>query len=199
MVSELNNIDKEEVRKMILYIDVCVRGDSRTRELGEALLNRLGGDVVRVNIGEMKFDITDEAFLKQRDSLIAKRMFDDDSFKLARQFAEADTIVIAAPYWDLSFPAALKQYIEKINVLGITFEYSAEGYPIGLCKADKLYYVMTAGGNYVPEEFGYGYIKALAENFYGIKEVRLIKATGLDIFGNNPEEIMAEAISGIEV
>lgn len=199
MVSERNNIDKEELRKMILYIDVCVRDDSRTSKLGEALLNRLGGDVVRVNIGEMKFDITDEAFLKQRDSLIAKRMFDDDCFKLARQFAEADTIVIAAPYWDLSFPAALKQYIEKINVLGITFEYTAEGYPMGLCKADKLYYVMTAGGNYVPEEFGYGYIKALAENFYGIKEVKLIKATGLDIYGNDPEKIMAEAISGIEV
>lgn len=197
MVSGLNNIDKEAVRKMILYIDVCVRGDSRTRELGEALLSRLGGDVVRVNIGEMKFDITDEAFLKQRDSLIVKRMFDDDSFKLARQFAEADTIVIAAPYWDLSFPAALKQYIEKINVLGITFEYTAEGYPMGLCKADKLYYVMTAGGNYVPEEFGYGYIKALAENFYGIKEVKLIKATGLDIYGNDPEKIMAEAVNSI--
>ena len=76
MVSELNNIDKEEVRKMILYIDACVRGDSRTRELGEALLSRLDGDVVRVNIGEMKFDISDEEFLKKRDSLIAKRMFD---------------------------------------------------------------------------------------------------------------------------
>ena len=197
MVSELNNIDKEEVRKMILYIDVCVRGDSRTRKLGEALLNRLDGDVVRVNIGEMKFDISDEEFLKKRDSLIAKRMFDDDSFKLARQFAEADTIVIAAPYWDLSFPAALKQYIEKINVLGITFEYTAEGYPMGLCKADKLYYVMTAGGNYVPEEFGYGYIKALAENFYGIRDVMLIKATGLDIYGNDPEKIMAEAVNSI--
>ena len=197
MVSELNNIDKEEVRKMILYIDVCVRGDSRTKKLGGALLNRLDGDVVRVNIGEMKFDISDEEFLKKRDSLIAKRMFDDDSFKLARQFAEADTIVIAAPYWDLSFPAALKQYIEKINVLGITFEYTAEGYPMGLCKADKLYYVMTAGGNYVPEEFGYGYIKALAENFYGIKEVRLIKATGLDIYGNDSEKIMAEAVNSI--
>ena len=182
---------------MILYIDACVRGDSRTSKLGEALLNRLGGDVVRVNIGEMKFDITDEAFLKQRDSLIAKRMFDDDSFKLARQFAKADAIVIAAPYWDLSFPAALKQYIEKINVLGITFEYTAEGYPMGLCKADKLYYVMTAGGNYVPEEFGYGYIKALAENFYGIKEVKLIKATGLDIYGNDPEKIMTEAVNSI--
>ena len=184
---------------MILYINVCVRDDSRTRRLGEALLRRLGGDVVRVNIGDMKFDITDQAFLKQRDHLIAKGMFDDDSFKLARQFAEADTIVIAAPYWDLSFPAALKQYIEKINVLGITFEYTAEGYPVGLCRADKLYYVMTAGGNYVPEEFGFGYIKALAENFYGIKDVKLIKATGLDIYGNDPEKIMEEAVSNVKV
>ena len=56
---------------------------------------------------------------------------------------------------------------------------------------------MTDGGNYVPEEFGYGYIKALAENFYGIKEVRLIKATGLDIYGNDPETIMAEAVNSI--
>ena len=93
----------------------------------------------------------------------------------------------------------MKQYIEKINVLGITFEYTAEGYPLGLCKADKLYYVMTAGGNYVPEEFGYGYTKTLAENFYGIMDVRLIKATGLDISGNDPEKIMTEAINAIEV
>ena len=27
MVSERNNIDKEELRKMILYIDVCVRDE----------------------------------------------------------------------------------------------------------------------------------------------------------------------------
>ena len=33
-------------------------------------------------------------------------------FDLAGQFAGADTIVIAAPFWDLSFPAALKQYMQ---------------------------------------------------------------------------------------
>ena len=38
---------------MILYIDVCVSDDSRTRRLVEALLRRLGEDIVRVNIGEM--------------------------------------------------------------------------------------------------------------------------------------------------
>ena len=41
-------------------------------------------------------------------------------FDLARQFARAEIIVMAAPYWDLSFQAALKQYLEQVNVVGIT-------------------------------------------------------------------------------
>ena len=91
----------------------------------------------------------------------------------------------------------MKQYIEAINVLGITFEYTPEGFPKGLCKAKKLYYVMTAGGSYVPEEFGFGYIKALAQNFYGIEDVELIKAIGLDIIGADSEAIINEAISNL--
>ena len=122
--------------------------------------------------------------------MIARGAIDDEMFSLARQFAKADTVVIAAPYWDLSFPAALKQYIEAINVVGITFEYTEEGIPKGLCKADKLYYVMTAGGDYAPEDYGYGYIKALSESYYGIKNVTLIKATGLDIKGADVEAIL---------
>ena len=100
--------------------------------------------------------------------------------------------MVAAPYWDLSFPASLKQYIEQINVTGITFMYTPEGIPKGLCKAKKLYYVMTAGGTYVPEEFGFGYVKSLAQNFYGIRKIELIKAVGLDIDSANVEEIMGK-------
>ncbi len=183
---------------MILFIDACVREDSRTKRLAKALLTKLDEETVRVSLEDISFGVTDENYLKKRDSLIAKGAFDDDMFALARQFAGADTIVIAAPYWDLSFPAMLKQYIEVINVLGITFEYTAEGFPKGLCNADKLYYVTTAGGNYVPEEFGFGYIKALAQSFYGIKDVELIKATGLDIMGADSELIMNEAIERIK-
>ena len=136
-----------------------------------------------------------EPYLKRRDALLEKGAYLDQMFALARQFAEADTSVMAAPYWDLSFPAKLKQYIEAINVVGITFEYTKEGIPRGLCKAKKLYYVMTAGGTYVPEEFGYGYLKALARNFYGIKEVPLVKAVGLDMEGANAGAILDKAIS----
>lgn len=139
----------------------------------------------------------DEAFLDKRDRLIASGAFDDPMFAIARQFAAADEIVIAALYWDLSFPAALKQYFEQINVRGITFVYTAEGIPRGLCRARKLYYITTAGGNYVPEEFGFGYIKALAESYYGIPETELIQATGLDIDGADVETILREATESI--
>lgn len=175
-------------------MNACVREKSRTKRLAQALLAKLEGEVVSVNLEDICFDVTDEAYLKKRDRLIAEGAFDDDMFALARQFAQADTIVIAAPYWDLSFPAKLKQYIEAINVLGVTFEYTPEGFPKGLCKANKLYYVMTAGGNYVPEEFGFGYIKALAQNFYGISDVELIKAIGLDIAGADAEAILEDCL-----
>ena len=182
---------------MILFINACVRTESRTKRIAEKLLETIGDNVTEVRLSEVTFPDTSEEFLGKRDSYIATNNFDNPYFVLAKQFAQADIIVIAAPYWDLSFPAVLKQYIEHINVLGITFEYSEEGIPIGLCKAKKLYYVMTAGGTYVPEEFGFGYIKALAQNFYGIKDVELIKATGLDIQGNDAEEIIQTCIGSL--
>ena len=184
---------------MILYINACVRTQSRTKKIAERLLEKLGEKAVEVKLSEVSFPKTNEEFLRKRDGYITAKNFDDSYFDMAKQFAKADTIVIAAPYWDLSFPAVLKQYIEHINVLGITFEYSPEGIPIGLCNAKKLYYIMTAGGTYVPEEFGFGYIKALAQNFYGIKDVELIKAAGLDIQGNDAEEIVQNCINGLNL
>ena len=178
----------------ILLIDACVRTQSRTKRLSDYLLRQLTGDVEILCLEEISFPKVDEAFLQQRDALIAAGRFDAPLFSLARQFAQAEQIVIAAPYWDLSFPAALKQYFEQINVLGITFEYTPEGMPRPLCHAKRLFYVTTAGGTYVPMEFGFGYIEALARSFYGISDVRLIQATGLDIDGADEEEILRKAM-----
>ena len=92
-----------------------------------------------VRLHEIDFPVADEAFLPERDRLIEQEKWEHQMFDLARQFAAADLVVIAAPYWDLSFPAALKQYLEQINVVGITFIYTPEGIPKGLCKSRKLY------------------------------------------------------------
>lgn len=183
---------------MILFVNACVRADSRTKRLADVLLSKLGGTVTEHRLTDAAFPKADEDFLRRRDDLIMKEAYDDPLFRYAAEFAAADTIVIAAPYWDLSFPAVLKQYLEQINVLGITFRYSPEGVPVGLCKAKQLYYVTTAGGNYVPMDFGFGYVKELARSFYGISDVRLFKAVGLDIDGAREDEIVNDSIKEIE-
>jgi FMN-dependent NADH-azoreductase len=182
----------------ILFINACVRKESRTRVLADQLLLKLNRPFEEIRLNDLEFPVVDEDFLKLRDQLISEKAFDHPIFAPAQQFARAESIVIAAPYWDLSFPACLKQYFEQINVLGITFEYSAEGLPVPKCNADKLYYVTTAGGAFVPEEFGFGYVKALAQGFYGINDVRLIMASGLDIDGADAGEILGKAIDSVK-
>ena len=181
------------MEKSILYINACVRKESRTKKLADILIKKLNMPYEEICLEDINFAVVNEEYLNKRDDLISAGGFEDPMFDHARQFAEADVIVIAAPFWDLSFPAMLKQYLEQINVVGITFKYSEQGIPIGLCKADRLFYVTTAGGYYVPEEFGFGYVKALAQNYYGIQDVRQIKAAGLDTAGADVDSIMKDA------
>ena len=183
---------------MVLFVNPCVRGDSRTKRLADCLLSKIGRPVTELRLEEQRFPPVDEDFLRERDRMIAEGTLEAPVFEMARQFALADEIVIAAPYWDLSFPAVLKQYLEQINVVGVTFRYTPEGIPEGLCRAKKLYYVMTAGGLYCPEEYGYGYVKALAQSFYGIPETELIRAVGLDLDGADAEEILRQAMDDLK-
>ena len=182
--------DEEERDTMILFINACVRKQSRTLRLAKRLLNNLNGDIKEVRLEDISFPVVDEEFIERREALKNSGEYDDPMFDLGKDFANADTIVIAAPYYDLSFPAMLKQYFEQINVLGLTFTYSETGIPRGLCRANSLYYVTTAGGPILSDDFGYGYVKALANTFYGIDAVYQIKAEGLDVVGANVEEIL---------
>ena len=182
---------------MILYVNACVRKESRTNRIAQKIISKYDGPVEEVRLSDISFPAVDEDFLTKRDQLIAEGEFNDPLLDFARQFSRADVIIIAAPYWDLSFPASLKQYLEQVNVVGITFRYNEQGIPEGMCKATKLVYVMTAGGPFAPEEFGFGYVKALANNYYGIEDCELVKALGLDIVGADVEGIMQEVLSTI--
>ena len=182
----------------VLFVNACVRKESRTKRLADYLLSKLSCEVKEVRLENIDFPAASENFLAERDRLLQSGNFGAPMFTLAREFAAADTIVIAAPFWDLSFPAALKQYFEQITVLGITFRYSDEGVPMGLCKAKNLYYVTTAGGTIFSESYGFGYVQALAQGFYGIPDVKCIKAEGLDIVGCDVEKILSEAMAAID-
>lgn len=182
----------------ILYVNSCVREESRTNFLAKYLLNKLDGEIEEVNLNKVDIQPLNANFLKQRDELINTQNFNSSNFDFAKQFSQADEIVISAPFWDLSFPSLLKIYFENINVLGITFKYAENGEVISLCKAKKMYYITTSGGPIYSDDYGYGYVKALAKTFYGVNEVQYIKAQGLDIYGASVDEILNKAKTDID-
>ena len=83
---------------MILYINACVRKESRTKRLAEHLLLSKNEPCEEITLHKTEFPVVDEDFLEMRDQLINNEDFDNPVFDLARQFAEADEIVIAAPF-----------------------------------------------------------------------------------------------------
>ena len=181
----------------ILFINACVRENSRTLVLAKNILSQMSGGIIEVNLNEVNIVPLNRELLEKRERLISDENKNDPMFSYATQFAKADEIVIAAPFWDLSFPAILKAYIEQITVSGITFDY-IDGRPRGLCKAKSLTYVTTSGGP-IFADFGYEYIKALAKNFYGISETKAYRAMNLDVNMIAAEDVLTKAdISVIE-
>ena len=128
---------------MTLFINCCPREASRTERLARALLKTLG-EYKELRLYDEPLHPLGREDIARRGALLAEKRYDDEMFRYARQFAAADKIVIAAPLWDLSFPAQLKVYLENIYVTGIVTKYSDTGQPVGLCRASELSYVTTS-------------------------------------------------------
>ena len=181
----------------ILFINACIRENSRTLVLAKNIMKDMQGEITEVDLNKETVVSLDRALLEKRENLTGNKDFTDPMFRYAKQFAEADEIVIAAPYWDLMFPAVLKSYLEQISVAGIAFDYIG-GIPYGLCKAKRLTYVTTSGGK-IFADFGYDYIKALAKGLYGIKETRSYRAMNLDVDMISADDVLTKTdISVIE-
>ena len=98
-----------------LLVNACPRGAaSRTLRLAEHATGLLGGGFERLDVYREGIVSLTPQTLEKRLALCAEGRFDDPLFAPARRFREAETVVIAAPYWDLSFPAALKALVEQL-------------------------------------------------------------------------------------
>ena len=47
---------------MILFINACVRDESRTKRLAGVLLSKLEGDIEEIDLGKVSFPVADEAY-----------------------------------------------------------------------------------------------------------------------------------------
>lgn len=187
----------------VLLIDGCARGweISKTYALAEHFMDNYRmknhkDEFEEVHLTEEKITCFGGAEIERREELLAVGALIDDAFSLARQFAQADKIVVAAPFWDMSFPALLKAYIETVSVRGITFGYNDKG-QIGLCKAEKLLYITTSGGDYKIDSDDanvLAYWRSLC-NMYGIKGFDYLWVQGLDIVENDSEKLLADGFA----
>ena len=175
----------------ILFVNACVRENSRTLALSEYFLGLLDGEIEEIDLNQERIQPLTRDSLALRKELVRKRKYDDPMLKYAKAFAAADTIVVAAPYWDLSFPAILKVYLEAVSVSGITYRH-VEGRPRGLCRAKRLIYITVAGG-IVDFDCGYNYIHSLAKGLFGIPETVCFRAEDLD-FGDASEAVIMNEV-----
>ena len=182
----------------ILFINACPRPDSRTHELAQHVLNKLDGCAEELRLFDEGIPPLDLKGMEERDAAVRSGDLSAPILRYARQFAQADTVVVAAPYWDLLFPTVVRAYFEAVTVTGVTFKYSPEGFPIGLCKAKKLIYITTAGGPIMSYNFGFDYVKALAQLYYGIGNVTCFTAENLDIIGADVPGIMTAAKAAVD-
>lgn len=123
---------------------------------------------------------------------------DHPVFKYAYQFLDSDKIIVAAPFWNLSFPAILKAYLDYVTVSGITFKYTSEG-PKGQCTdGKKAIHIVTRGGAYSEEplssfELGDRYLRTLF-GFLGITDYTTFAVENMDRSSTDVEQVVEDAI-----
>lgn len=176
--------------KKLFYIDSCLRSGSNTKVIADALIDRLSKryEVETIKLSDYDFPVVKDDILNERSSGYVP----EEYVQIARKIADADRLVIAAPFWDMSFPSALKVFFENMSLFNVTFA-SNEKECYGLCKAEKVLYITTRGMNIKTGdemEQATPYIKAISK-LWGLGELHVIAAENMDY---SSEEQKAEKI-----
>lgn len=188
----------DERRVKLLFVNACPRGeDSRTLRLTRTFLAALAGRLPDCEVTEEAlYPVTlapvDSALLAHKEALCDRRAWNDPLFAPATRLQSADMVVIAAPYWDLSFPSALKLWVEHCYVRNLTFHYEGSRC-VGMCRGRLAVYLTTAGSPIGENDWGAGYIQAVLRAL-GIPRFTALSAQGLDLEENDAEALLQDAM-----
>ncbi len=183
--------------KKMLFVNACPRKEaSRTLKLASSFLDHFrteDWEIIEQDLTEMHLQSVDMQTLEMKEALCDAQAWNDSFFRYALQFQQADMVVIAAPYWDLSFPSILKVWVENMYVRNLTFHY-VNDQCVGMCKGTEAVYVTTAGSPIRDNDWGALYMKAVLQAL-GIASFTSIRAEGLDLDGNDAQALMQEAMA----
>jgi FMN-dependent NADH-azoreductase len=174
----------------VLHVNASARGAASvsrrlTAELIEALRERHAKvQVTRRNVAA-GLPFVDEEWVaanstpdEERDDAQREKLALSD--ELVAELAAADVLVIAAPIYNFSIPAALKAWIDMIARARLSFRYTNTGVE-GLLADRKTYVVVPSGGVPIgsPADFATPYLRHVL-GFVGITDIEFIGAQGAD-------------------
>lgn len=166
--------------KKLLYIDACIRnGESRTKRIATPIIEALKEryDVDTLTLNELPLAVVQEELITKRNA----GDIDPVVMSWAEMVRDADRIVIAAPFWDMSIPAALKVFLELCSIFDVTFK-SDDKTCYGNCKAEKMLFITTRGMDIATGdvlEQATSYLKALSW-LWGIGPLQVVAAQNMD-------------------
>ena len=179
--------------KKLVVINACVRkADSRTLRIAEPIIEALAK---RYNV--TRYDLPDTEIVPLTPDLYSQRaegVVPEWAKEAAQAIAKADAILIAAPFWDMSFPAVLKCFFEQTSLFDITFTDNGSSC-VGLCRSPKVLYITTRGMDIrtgSPLEQATPYIKAIG-TLWGLGELTTISARNMDYSSEAEIEAKIEA------
>jgi FMN-dependent NADH-azoreductase len=126
----------------------------------------------------------------------AERAALDDA--LIAEIQAADAVVLGVPMYNFGVPAQLKNWIDAIARVKVTFAYTDKG-PQGLLTGKKVYVALTRGGQYrnTPADTQVPYLKTVL-GFLGMTDVEFFYAEGLNMGPDAAEKGLAFARAQID-
>jgi FMN-dependent NADH-azoreductase len=152
--------------------------------------------------GRLRADL-DEAALQalftpadQRTPAHSARVALDDA--LIAEVQAADVLVLGVPMYNFGVPAQLKNWIDAIARVRVTFQYTDKG-PEGLPKNKKVYVALTRGCLYrnTPADTQVPYLQTVL-SLLGMADIQFIYAEGLAMGPEVEQNALASAHSQIE-
>jgi FMN-dependent NADH-azoreductase len=177
----------------ILHIDSSTRlTDSNTRIIGQYIVDTLNTNAIHRDLAVNPLPAISAQDLmgvhgssdEQRPSLQTQLALSE---QLIQELRDADTLIIGAPMYNFGIAASLKQWIDAICRVGVSFKYSSQG-PVGLMNIKKAYIITASGGTPIGSnmDFVSGYLAHIC-SFIGVEEVLHIDASGSK---GTPEQII---------
>jgi FMN-dependent NADH-azoreductase len=193
----------------ILQINSSARAEgSHSTRLANTLVERLRAEQPHAtfsvrDLGRTPHPMLDDAALRalftpaeQRTPEQTARVAQDDA--LIAEIQAADVVVLGVPMYNFGVPAQLKNWIDAISRVQVTFRYTEKG-PEGLLTGKKVYLALTRGGLYrnTPNDSQTPYLKTFF-GFLGMTDVQFVYAEGLAMGPEAEQNALASALAQIE-